>query len=85
MDLNYAFKPTELTKIRQEISSESNYCKDMMMNYNLGYAEGFIAVMKFMSEKDRLFTIEEIVKLHNIDADNKIWEYIIRLYNEKIK
>lgn len=85
MNLNYMFKPTERTKIQQEISMESNYNKDIEMYYNLGVADGFIMAMKFMSEADKSFIMEEIIKIHNNDKENKAWKYIIRLYKDKLK
>lgn len=84
MNLNYMFKPTERTKIQQEISMESNYNKDIEMYYNLGVADGFIMAMKFMSEADKSFIMEEIIKIHNNDKENKAWKYIIRLYKDKL-
>lgn len=84
MDLNYMFKPTERTKIQQEISMESNYNKDMGMYYDLGVADGFVMAMKFMPEADKSFIMEEIIKIHNNDKENKAWKYIIRLYKEQL-
>lgn len=79
MDFTNIYKPTELTKIYNEISSDSQYQKDMQKYMDFGYAQGFIQAIKFQTKENQDFIMNEIKES---SKDSNTEKYIIRLWEE---
>ena len=82
MDFKNMFKPTELNKIYSEISTKSEYQKDMQRYLDIGFAQGFVEGIKLL-DKDYQHIIIENFKKDSNKSDTV--NYILRLWNEYIE
>lgn len=79
MDFTNLLKPTELSKIQDELSVQSSYQKDIINYTNLGYAQGFIQALKFMNKDEQ----EDVIKSLKRNSDKSdVFNYIFRLWED---